>query len=52
VFAICVGSTAAAIRIRREQIAKYPDHENDFRSLWNKAQGMGRNYLTAYREVE
>ena len=52
VFAICVGSAAAAIKIRREQDAKYPDQENDFPSLWKKAQMMGRGYLNAYREVD
>jgi Non-classical export protein 1 len=52
IFAICVGSTAAAIRIRREQIAKYPEQENDFGTLWKKAQRMSRGYLTAYRNVE
>jgi hypothetical protein len=52
VFAICVGSAAAAIRIRREQIAKHPDQENDFANLWKKAQRMGKGYVTAYRDAE
>jgi Non-classical export protein 1 len=52
IFAVCVGTTAAAIRIRREQIAKYPDQENDWGNLWKKAQRMGKGYLTEYREME
>ena len=52
VFAICIGSTAAAIRIRREQVAHNPDQPNDFASLWKKAQRMGWGYMTAYREIE
>ncbi|ERF73208.1 hypothetical protein EPUS_03049 [Endocarpon pusillum Z07020] len=50
IFAICVGTTAAAIRIRREQLAKYPDQDNDFASLWKKAQNMGKGYITTYRD--
>lgn len=52
IFAICVGTAAAAIRIRREQIAKYPDRENDFRRLWKKAQRMSKGYFTSYRDME
>lgn len=52
IFAMCVGTTAAVIRIRREQVAKYPDQENDLGSLWKKADKMGRDYLAAYQNVE
>lgn len=45
-----MGTTAAAIRIRREQLAKHPDQDNDFASLWKKAQNMGKGYLTTYRD--
>lgn len=52
IFAICVGTAAAAVRIRREELAKYPDQGNDFGSLWKKAQRMSKGYLTTYGQVK
>ena len=33
VFAVCIGVSAAAIRIRREQIEKFPEQENEIGNL-------------------
>jgi Non-classical export protein 1 len=52
IFAIFIGTAAAAIRIRREETEKYPDQANDFESLWKKAQRMGKGYVTGYRDVK
>jgi Non-classical export protein 1 len=45
VFSICVGISAAALRIQREEKEKYPEQKNDFGALWIKGVGMSRNYF-------
>jgi hypothetical protein len=48
-FAICVGISAAALRIRREEKEKYPEENNDYRALWAKGMHMGKGYLGGYQ---
>ena len=52
IFAVCVGISAAALRIRREEKEKYPDQNNDYRSLWAKGLRMGNGYFRGYRKEE
>lgn len=44
-FAVCVGISAAALRIRREEKEKYPDENNDYKALWAKGMRMGKGYI-------
>ena len=50
IFAIGVGISAAALRIRREEKEKYPDESNDYRALWAKGMRMGRGYFGGYQQ--
>jgi len=45
VFAVCVGISAAALRIRREQREKYPDQDTSSGALWQKGVRMAGNYF-------
>ncbi|EXJ80074.1 hypothetical protein A1O3_08360, partial [Capronia epimyces CBS 606.96] len=45
VFAVCVGLSAAAVRIRREQREKYPDQDSSLPALWQKGVSMTRRYF-------
>lgn len=48
IFAVCVGVSAAALRIRREEKRKYPDENNDYSTLWAKGMRMGKGYFGGY----
>lgn len=48
IFAVCIGVSAAALRIRREEKEKYPDENNDYSALWAKGVRMGRGYFGGY----
>jgi hypothetical protein len=48
-FAMCVGISAAALRIHREEKEKYPKENNDYRALWAKGMHMGKGYLGGYQ---
>ena len=48
IFAVCVGVSAAALRIRREERDKYPDQNNELGALWTKGLRMGRGYVGGY----
>jgi Non-classical export protein 1 len=50
VFAVCVGISAAALRIRREEKEKYPDQNNDYRTLWAKGVRIGKGYFGCYKD--
>jgi len=50
IFSICVGVSAAALRIRREQTEKYPEQNNDWPALWQKGVRMGRGYFGINQE--
>ncbi|KAL2420102.1 hypothetical protein ABEF95_006460 [Exophiala dermatitidis] len=50
IFAVCVGLSAAAVRIRREEREKYPDQDSSFPALWHKGVMMTRSYYA--REVK
>ncbi|EHY61296.1 hypothetical protein HRR83_008994 [Exophiala dermatitidis] len=50
IFAVCVGLSAAAVRIRREEREKYPDQDSSFPALWQKGVTMARSYYA--REVK
>lgn len=52
VFAVCVGLSAAAVRIRREQREKYPDQDSSLQSLWQKGLRMTRRYFAAEVETD
>lgn len=52
IFAICVGISAAALRIRREEREKYPEANNDYSALWAKGVRMGKGYFGGYQEEE
>ncbi|KIW99529.1 uncharacterized protein Z518_11268 [Rhinocladiella mackenziei CBS 650.93] len=45
VFSVCVGLSAATLRIRRDQIEKYPDQDSSFTGLWQKGVRMGKSYF-------
>ncbi|EXJ65830.1 uncharacterized protein A1O5_11071 [Cladophialophora psammophila CBS 110553] len=44
VFAVCVGLSAAALRIQREQREKYPQQDSSFPALWQKGHKMNKIY--------
>jgi len=48
IFAIFVGTAAAALRIRREEKEKYPEQNNDWSGLWAKAVRMRQDYFNGY----
>lgn len=50
VFAVCVGISAAAVRIRREEKEKYPDQNNDYSALWAKGVRMGKSYFGGHQD--
>lgn len=50
VFALFIGSTAAAVRVKREQKEKYPDQPNDWTSLAQKTERLGKGYWYGYDE--
>jgi Non-classical export protein 1 len=50
VFAVCVGISAATLRIRREEKEKYPDENNDYGALWAKGVRMGKGYFGGYQD--
>jgi len=45
IFAICMGFSAAAIRVKRENKEKFPLEDNSYRALWQKGAVMSRNYF-------
>lgn len=48
IFAMGVGFSAAALRIRREEKEKYPEQDNNWDALWQKGVRMGRGWITHY----
>jgi hypothetical protein len=52
VFAVCVGISAAALRIRREEKEKYPEENNEYSALWAKGVRMGKGYFGGYQDAE
>ena len=50
VFAVGVGISAAALRIRREEKEKYPNEKNNYSALWAKGVRMGKGYLGGYQD--
>ncbi|RVX66784.1 hypothetical protein B0A52_08977 [Exophiala mesophila] len=50
IFAVGVGLSAAALRIRREEREKYPEQDSSLAGLWQKGVTMGTNYMTRWRE--
>jgi hypothetical protein len=44
VFGVAVGLTATAFKVQREQREKFPDQDNRFPALWEKAIRMNRAY--------
>ncbi|KIW79215.1 hypothetical protein Z517_05827 [Fonsecaea pedrosoi CBS 271.37] len=44
IFALCVGFSAAALRIQREQREKYPEQDSSFPALWQKGVKMNKVY--------
>ncbi|EXJ61103.1 hypothetical protein A1O7_05256 [Cladophialophora yegresii CBS 114405] len=43
-FAIGTGLAATALKIQREQREKYPEQDNSFPALWQKALRLNRTY--------
>jgi hypothetical protein len=50
IFAMGVGISAAALRIRREEKEKYPEEENNWAALWQKGVRMGNGWVTDFRK--
>jgi hypothetical protein len=48
IFAMGVGFSAAALRIRREEKEKYPEEDNNWGALWQKAVRMSKGWATHY----
>ncbi|EXJ93303.1 hypothetical protein A1O1_01695 [Capronia coronata CBS 617.96] len=46
IFAVCVGLSAATLRIQREQREKYPDQDSSLAALWQKSVRMTRRYFS------
>lgn len=44
IFAICVGVSAAVLRIQREEREKYPDEDSSPAALWHKGVRMTKSY--------
>jgi len=45
IFAISMGFCAAALRIRRENIERFPEQNNSYGALWSKAVRRGKDYV-------
>lgn len=45
IFAMGVGISAAALRIRREEKETYPEEENNWSALWQKGVRMGGGWI-------
>jgi hypothetical protein len=50
IFAMGVGFSAAALRIRREEKEKYPEDDNNWGALWQKAVRMSKGWATHYEK--
>jgi hypothetical protein len=48
IFAVGVGFSAAALRIRREEKEKHPEDDNSWEALWQKGVRIGKGYVTNY----
>lgn len=48
IFAMGVGFSAAALRIRREEKEKNPQENNDWGALWQKGVRMSKGWYTHY----
>jgi Non-classical export protein 1 len=48
IFAMGVGFSAAALRIRREEKENNPEEDNSWEALWQKGVRMGKGYVTKY----
>ncbi|KEF51280.1 uncharacterized protein A1O9_12630, partial [Exophiala aquamarina CBS 119918] len=47
IFAVCVGLSAATLRIRREQREKYPGQDSSPFALWQKGVRMSKRYFAS-----
>lgn len=45
IFAVCMGFSAAAIRVKRETKERFPTEDNSYGALWKKGTVMSRNYF-------
>jgi len=45
IFAISMGFCAAALRVRRESIERFPQQDNSYGALWSKVVVRGRGYF-------
>lgn len=45
IFALSMGFCAAALRIKRESIERFPEQDNSYRALWSRAMVRGRGYF-------
>lgn len=50
IFAMGVGISAAALRIRREEKEKYPQEENNWAALCQKGVRMGDGWIAHYQK--